>query len=1082
MKKTLLTGFLATLLSLCWAQERTVKGKITSAEDGSTLPGVNILLKGTNNGTVSDLNGSYTLTVPASGGTLVFTFIGLQSQEIEIGSRSVIDVQMSTDVHQLTEVLVTAQGIERSRNELAYSAQHIDGSAVSQTRDNNFVNGLSGKVAGLDIKKNNSMGGSTNVVIRGVKSISGNNQALFVVDGVPIDNSNSNDLPRGTDGLTDQTTGRGGYDFGNAAADINPDDIESINVLKGAAATALYGSRASNGVILITTKKGKGSKGVGVTLNTGVTVGKFDKSTFARYQKQYGQGYGEYFLEDFDIDGDGVPDLTSPLGDDASFGTKYDPNLLIYQWDAFDPLSPNYHKATPWVAAKNDPTKFFETAVTTTYSMLVDGQNDKGYYKMGYNASDEKGILPNSNLHKDFFNLGASYKMSPKFTASAAMNFSQIQGKGRYGTGYDDKNLMTNFRQWWNVGVDMKAQKEAYKRNRAAGGTGNVTWNWADPENISPIYWDNPYFTRFENYENDHRFRHFGYAMLNYEVTKWLTLMGRVSVDAYSEMQEERQAFGSVSTSSYSRYNREFQEYNYDFMATVNKELTEDFSLKAVVGGNIRKTHSEGIYLITNGGLAQPRLYTIGNSVNPLNPPLETYQNLQVDGVYVNATLGYKKYLFLDLAGRRDESSSLPKGENVYYYPSTSLSFVFSELTGSSLPWLSSGKVRANYAEVGNTAIPQIVTDTYQNLPPFGSQPLFSIDDTKKNPNLKAERTKSFEIGAEVAFLNDRVGFDFTYYKQNSLDQIIPAPPSSATGYRYKYVNAGEIQNKGIELSIFATPLKIQEFAWNVTVNWTRNRNEVISLPPGTDNLQIGSFQNNVSINATPGLPYGSIRSSDFVYDDKGRRLVDEDGFYQTSSQSIKSNNVIGNINPDWIGGINNRFTYKNLALSFLIDIKKGGDVYSLDMSYGLSTGLYPETAGKNHLGNPSRNPLGEGGGYILPGYKDDGTRNDIVIANEVGAQGTDIMPNKGFIYDAGYVKLREVVFTYSLPSNIVSKLAPFRGIDISIVGRNLWIIDKSTPYADPEEGLGSGNLASGYQGGAYPNVKNIGFNARFRF
>jgi TonB-linked SusC/RagA family outer membrane protein len=1107
MKKTLLL-WLAIVAMLAsneaWAQERTISGRVTSSEDGTPLPGVNVVLKGTANGAVTDADGMYRLNVPQDGGTLVFSFIGLRSQEVAVGARTTVDVTMDPDITQLSEVVVTALGIEKTKNELAYAAQKVDGEQVAMARDNNFLNTLSGRVAGVDIKRNNSMGGSTNVVIRGYKSIYGNNQALFIVDGVPIDNSINN--ANTATGRANQTTGRGGYDYGNAGADINPDDIESINVLKGAAASALYGSRAANGVIMITTKKGRGKKGIGVTVNAGVTVGSIDKSTFAKYQKKYGQGYGPYYVDvigsdingdpiyyedgppsdaldpfflNRDEDGDGDLDKITPTTEDAAYGAPYDPNLMVYQWDSYDPLDPDFGQPKPWVAAKNGADKFFETAVQRNYSVLLDGQTDKGYFKLGYTASDENGILPNSGLHKDFLNLGASYKITSKLTGSGSINVSKNKGLGRYGTGYDDKNLMTNFRQWWHPGVDIKEQEVAYRRNRAAGGTGNVTWNPVDPTDPTPIYWDNPYFTRYENFENDERLRYFGFAMLEYKPTNWLNIMGRVSLDTYNEFQEERQAFGSVTVSNYSRFNRSFSEYNYDLMANINKDFSEDFNLKALIGTNIRKTHTESIFAQTNGGLALPRLYTLSNTANPLEAPLETDTDLQVNGVFANATFGFRKLVFVDIAGRRDESSSLPDGENVYYYPSASLSFVFSELMPNS-PWLTGGKLRANYAEVGNTAAPQSVLDTYDPISPFGSVPLFSVSGQKNNPNLKAERTKSSEIGLEMSFLDGRVGFDFTYYKSNTVDQIIPLPISRSTGYNFMVINAGDVENKGVELQMFGTPVQTDDFSWTVNVNWTRNRNKVVSLPEGIDNLQLGTFQGGVSLNATLGEPFGTIRGENFQFLN-GKRVVGANGRYL---RSATSNEVIGDRNPDWLGGINNKLTYKNLSLSFLIDIRKGGDIFNLDMYYGLATGLYPETAGKNDLGNESRLPIGDGGGFI---YKDavkaDGTPNDIRVTNaEFGYYGYRRIPAAGFVYDGSYVKLREVALTFALPSNFVSKLGPITGIDFSIIGRNLWIISKNLPYADPEDGLSAGNLAQGYQGGTYPMVRNIGFNARFRF
>jgi TonB-linked SusC/RagA family outer membrane protein len=1107
MKRILLlclTAVFTFASSESWAQERTISGRVTAVEDGQPLPGVNVVLKGTTNGSVTDADGNYRLTVPSDAGTLIFTFIGLRSQEVEIAGRTTVDVQMEQDITQLGEVVVTALGIEKTKNELAYAAQKVEGEQVALTRDNNFVNSLSGRVAGLDIKRNNSMGGSTNVVIRGYKSLYGNNQALFVVDGVPIDNSNNN--ANANTNRANQTQGRGGYDYGNAAADINPDDIESINVLKGAAASALYGSRAANGVIMITTKKGRTKKGVGVTINTGVTAGTIDKSTFAKYQKKYGQGYGPYYVDvigtdingddiyyedqpeadaldvfflNRDLDGDGDLDKITPTTEDASYGAPFDPNLMVYQWDSFDPLDPDFGKPKPWVAGKNDPSTFFETAVQTNYSILLDGQTDKGYFKLGYTASDENGILPKSGLHKDFLNLGASYKITSKLTGSGSINVTKNKGVGRYGTGYDDKNLMTNFRQWWNVGVDIKEQEEAYRRNRKAGGTGNATWNPVDPDDPTPIYWDNPYFTRYENYENDERLRYFGWAMVNYKPAEWLDIMGRVSLDTYNELQEERQAFGSVTVSNYSRFNRSFSEYNYDLMANVNRDLSEALNLKVVLGTNIRKTHTESIFSQTNGGLALPRLYTLSNTANPLEAPLEIDQDLQVNGVFANLTLGYKEMLFLDLAGRRDESSALPSDENVYYYPSASISFVFSELM-TNTPWLTGGKLRANYAEVGNTANPHSVLDTFDPISPFGSTPLFSVSGTKNNPDLKAERTKNAELGLEMSFLDGRAGFDVTYYKSNTVDQIIPLPVSRSTGYNFMVINAGDVENKGIELQMFGTPVQTDDLNWTITLNWTRNRNKVVALPEGIDNLQLGTFQGGVSLNATLGEPFGTIRGENFQFLN-GKRVVGSNGRYL---RSATSNEVIGDRNPDWLAGINNRISWRNLSLSFLIDIRKGGDIFNLDMYYGLATGLYPETAGTNDLGNPSRDAIGEGGGFIYTdAVKEDGTPNDIRVTNaEFGYYGYRRIPAAGFVYDGSYVKLREVALTFSLPSNVVSKLGPINGIDLSLIGRNLWIISKNLPYADPEDGLSSGNLAQGYQGGTYPMVRNIGFNARFKF
>ncbi len=1069
MRKLLLAGIMLAWATIVFAQEKTVSGKVTSSEDGAPLPGVSVTIKGSSKGVATDANGVYKIAAP-SNATLNFSFIGFATQSISVGNRSIIDVQLSADVTAFSEVVVTALGIEKKKNELAYSAQKVEGDVISKSRDANFVNSLSGKVAGLEIRRNNTMGGSTNIVLRGAKSLTGNNQALFVVDGVPVDNSITNS--------SNQQTGRGGYDYGNAAADINPDDIADLTVLKGAAATALYGSRAANGVIMVTTKKGSKSKGIGVTINTGMTVGKVNKNTFLKYQKEYGQGYGAYyedpsgFFLSRDINGDGVDDLVTPTSEDASYGGKFDPSKMVYLWDAFDPASPNYGKARPFVAAANDPTTFFQDAITTSNNIAIDGNSDKGFFKLSYTRNTEKGILPNSSLNKDLINMGSSYALTKKLTITNSVNLSSVTGLGRYGTGYDDKNLMTNFRQWWATTTDLQEQKDAYFRNKK-----NVTWNWADPSDLTPIYWDNPYFTRYENYENDNRMRAFGNVMLNYKVADWLDIMGRVTFDAYNEIQEERQAVGSVTTSSYSRYNRAFREFNYDLMANMNKKLSDKLTLKGVVGTNIRKTSVESIFATTNGGLVVPRLYSLSNSKNPINAPSENLSDVRVDGIFANASLGYDDFLFLDLSTRRDQSSTLPKGNNSYYYPAASLGFVFSKFVKA--PWLTLGKVRLNYAQVGNSAPANSLIDVYDINTPYGDATSASVRGTKNNSSLKPELTKSQEAGIEMAMFEGRLGFDVTYYKTNTVDQIIPVEVSRATGYNFMYVNAGDIQNQGVEVSLYGTPIKTKDFSWTINANWSRNRNKVVALADGISNYLLGSFQGGVTINAAVGEPYGTIRGKNFTFNDKGEKIVGANGYYV---QSATANEIIGNANPNWIGGLNNTLKYKTVALSFLIDVRHGGNVFSLDRYYGLATGESVETTGLNDLGNPSRNKISEGGGIIVPGVLADGTPNTKRVSNtNYGVYGYARNPAAAFVYDASYVKLREVALTYSLPSALLSKISAFKGIDVSLVGRNLAILKKYLPEADPEDTISAGNT-QGYIGGAYPSTRNIGFNVKLRF
>lgn len=1070
MKRLSLVFMVIVLASIGLLAQRNITGQVAD-EKGEPLIGANVLVKGTTVGTVTDLDGNYNIQVPSNATTLIVSYTGFTTSEVTLGSSNVVNVTLAEGI-TLEETVVTALGVSRYKNELPYSAQKVGAEEITATRDANVVNSLAGKVAGLDIKRNNSLGGSTNIVLRGVKSLTNDNQALFVVDGVPIDNTNNN--------TANQRTGRAGYDYGNAAADINPDDIESMTVLKGAAATALYGSRATNGVVMITTKKGRKEKGIGVTVNSGISMGVYDPNTFITYQNKYGAGYGAYyedasgFFLERDINGDGTPDLVATTSEDASWGAKFDPSLMVYQWDAFDPKSPNFGKPKPWVAAKNNPNAFFENAFGTNNSIMVDGSLDKGYVKLGFTRATDKGILPNSQVNKNLVNFGASYQLSKKLTVGASVNYSGITGTGRYGTGYDAKNLMTNFRQWWQTNVDIKDQQDAYERDQK-----NITWNWTDPTILTPIYWDNPYWTRYQNFQNDARNRYYGYLTSTYNVNNWLDIIGRVSLDQYDEIQEERIAVGSVDVSSYSRFNRNFKEVNYDLMGQVKSiNLTDKLKFDALIGSNVRRTEVSSIRASTNGGLSIPGLYSLSNSVSGLLAPSESFTQLQVNGIFGKVGFVYDRWVILDATLRRDQASSLPSANNSYWYPSASLGLLLSRFLNDNSV-ITHAKVRANYAEVSNTANPLLVNDVYNLSPVFDGVALANVATVKNFADLKPERTKSIELGLEMRFLKDAVGFDFSYYKTNTFDQIIAVAASRSTGYSSKVANVGEVQNQGVELSVFARPIVKKDFDWKINVNWARNRNLVVDLGNDIDNLQLGSFQGGVSINAAEGQPYGTIRGNNFVYNDKGQRVIGANGF---PLRTATSNDIIGNVNPDWIGGIQNTLRYKNLSLGFLIDVRQGGDIFSLDLYYGLATGLYPETAVTNDLGNEARASLANGGGIIFDGVKADGSPNDkrVSLVN-FGAYGYARNPAAAFVYDASFVKLREITLNYNLPASIFTNSRIFKGISISAYGRNLWIIHKNIPYADPEEGFSSGNI-QGYQGGAYPTTRTFGMNFNFKF
>ncbi|MBP1839010.1 SusC/RagA family TonB-linked outer membrane protein [Formosa algae] len=1061
----ILTLFLAFVVQITFAQEKAISGTV-SDPNGLPLPGVNIIVKGTTNGTQTDFDGKYSIT-SATGEILSYSFMGYKTKTVTVGASTTIDVTLEEDLAQLDEVVVTALGISREKKSLGYASQEVDGEAVSKVKAQNFVNSLSGKVAGLNIKPSGTIGGSTNVVIRGNSSVAGNNQALFVVDGIPIDNGNSNS--------STQQAGGGGYDYGNAASDINPDDIESINVLKGAAASALYGSRASNGVIMITTKKGKKQKGIGVTINSSVTVGTPDKETLPTYQKKYGAGYGAYYSSSdgyfdlVDVNGDGILDETVVFTEDASYGAEFDPDRLIYQWNSIYPGLDTYQQATPWVAAENDPNTVWTTSSTLINSVDLTGGNEKGTFRLGYTNMMQEGNLPNSSIKRNNISFNGSLNLTEKLTASTSFNFSKTDGKGRYGTGYDSKNPMQQFRQWFQMNVDLKEQKDAYFSTGE-----NITWNSNSVSDTSPIYSDNFYWTRYENYETDTRNRYWGNVVLDYEITDWLSVLGRFTFDTYSELQEERIAVGSVDVSEYSRYNRNVSEYNYDLMLSFNKDLTEKINLSGIAGFNLRQNNTNSIYAVTNGGLNLAGLYALSNSVNSIEAPSEYDATKVVDGEYVQASLGYDNFAFIEGTYRTDRSSSLPIDNNRYDYWSATGSLIFSQLLEAD--WLSFGKLRGNYGKVGNDTDAYNVFNTYAIGTPFNGG-IATNPSAKSNPDLLPEEQTNWEIGLEMQFFQKRFGFDVTYYDALNENQITSVPLSNSTGYTSALLNAGTISNKGWEVTLNVTPIRTENFTWDMNVNWSKNESLVEELTDGIDNLELASFQGGVSINATPGEAYGTIRGTDLTYNENGEPIVGTNGYYVRTSTS---NNVIGDINADWKAGLYNSFTYKNFNLSFLIDMQKGGDVFSLDTWYGYATGLYDFTAGTNDLGNPVRNSVADGGGVILPGVQADGSVNTVRAEANTYANpwGYARAANSQHVYDAGYVKLREATFSYSLKD--LDRL-PFTGVTFSVIGRNLWIIDKSVPYSDPEAGLSSGN-AQGYQSGAYPSIREVGASVKLQF
>ena len=1046
-------------------------------ENGDPVAGASVRFQGSKGGVVTKEDGTFIIKSSLSG-TLIITALGHAEKTVDVTGKTSITVSLTKTNRELDQVVVTALGIRRSKNTLPYAAQQISGDEANKIRVSNIADGLSGKVSGLEIRQNNSLGGSVNVVVRGIKSLNGNNQALFVVDGAPLDNSL---LVSG--GTTSNGLGSGGgYDMGNAASDINPDDILSIDVLKGAAATALYGSRAANGVIMITTKKGR--SGANVTANAGMTLGRIDKSTFVKRQNLYGAGRSDNLATggfiSKDITGDGIPDLIVNTNAPRSWGPKFDKTINVYQWDAFDPTSPNYKKATPWVAPKHGPEYFFKTAITNNESVFLDGATDKGSYKLGFSRINEKGDMPNQSDGRNTINFGSTYKLTDQITLSATANYVQETAVGRNATGYDGtRNPNTQFRQYGEVNVDYKEQEQAYNRTQK-----NVTWNWSDPTTTAglvPFSYNNPYFTAYQNYENDSRNRTYGNVMLNYQILSWFNLMGRISLDTYNQAQEERVAVTSIGTPMYSRYNSFFRELNYDLIGTVNKDINTNLKFNGLLGVNMRRDAITSNNQSTTGGLIIPGLYAISNSVGAVAAPTETSTPKAVDGYFAGATFTYKNSISLDGSFRRDRSSTLPVSANAYNYYAISGSWQFYEQLKNRFGWLSSGKLRANYATVGNDAPWGSIQDVYNQPTPFvagtTSSILFSLPTTKNNDKLKPERTNSKEIGLEMSFLKSRIGFDATFYHANTVDQILNIATSTATGYGAKYVNAGNLQNQGFEVTVYGTPVRTRNFSWEITANWTRNRNKLLSLNSGASNLQLATYQASISTNASVGKPYGQIEGQTYTYV-KGQKVVSADGSAYVLSTT--TTNVLGNFNPDWIGGVTNTFKFKGFTLSFLVDARKGGTIWSLDQYYAQQSGILFSSTGKNDLGNDKRLPVANGGGIILKGVKADGTPNTTRTAITSG--NSLLLPPPDEAYDASYIKLRELSFGYHIPGRAFGGASKvIKGVDIQLLGRNLWIIHKNLPMADPEDGASAGN-SQGLQFGSYPTIRSLGLNLKMQF
>ena len=1031
------------------AQDRTISGTVTGEDSGEALPGVNVIVKGTNQGTVTDIEGNYNLSVADGAETLSFSFIGYQTQEVPINGQSQIDIQLGSDTKQLSEVVVTALGIERDERSLGYAVQEIDGETLNKVNETNVVNSLQGRVAGVQINGNTGgLGGSSRILIRGANSVAGQNQPLFVVDGIPLDNSNFNTAA--------QTTGRDGYDYGNAAQDIDPNNIESVSVLKGASAAALYGNRAANGVIIITTKKGSARKGIGVTFNSQVLFQ--DILVLPEYQNLYGGGAGP-----FRQNADGQDVVLFNV--DESWGPRLD-GRPVRQWYSYYPETiPEFaNQATPWVAHPDNIRNFFETGLQNTNSVALEGGNDAGTFRLGYTNMNTKGIMPNSNLNCNTLNFNGSLNLTDKFTASAGVNYVRTDAKGRPEQGYG--NVIVQFNHFGQRQLDMGLLDQYWITP-----TGEQrTWNRRSAANPFPQYANNPYWIRRKNFQNDDRQRVYGNVNLSYEFTDWLTLTGRLLHDYYTDRREERIANGSIDQSSYSEDVREVRETNADLILTADKNLNEDFSITGLVGVNTRFNSLYRNYGETVGGLSVPDFFNLENSTN--RPTIDDIkEERRINSVFGSATLGWRDMIYLEGTLRNDWSSTLPDGNNSFLYPSVGGSFVFSALESiSDSPVLSYGKVRASWAQVGNDTDPYRTALTYQPRDNFGANPVYRVPLQRNNVNLRPEETQSYEFGVETQFFQNRIGLDVTYYNSSSTDQIFEVPVTGAAGYTSQIVNAGEVTNQGVEVLLRATPVATENFQWDIVVNWARNRNRLESLTEDQSVYQISAGLFGVTTVAIEGQPLGSLYGTDFEYAPDGSKLVDDNGLY-IQSDSLRA---IGTTLADWTGGITNTFTYKGLSLNVLVDARQGSDIYSITNLFGKYSGMMEETV----AGNIREEWL------IAEGVQNVAEENE---APRYERNNTAVDPQTFFssmfgngrasTYDGSFVKLREVSLSYTLPNGLFENR--IKNVSLSLIGRNLAMIYKKIPHIDPESVASSTN-AQGVEGGVLPSLRSYGFSVRF--
>ncbi|SKB55105.1 SusC/RagA family TonB-linked outer membrane protein [Dyadobacter psychrophilus] len=1023
----LLLTLLVTALfnSVSMAQDRQLTGKVND-ENGAGIPGANILIKGTTRGTNTDAEGSFTITM-GSTGTLIISSVGYTSKEVDVTSSvSNINVGLEPDVRNLGEVVVTALGISKEQKTLSYATQMINTDNFSKARELNVANSLSGRVAGLDIVRSSSgVGGSSRVVLRGDRSITGNNQALIVVDGVPIDNSNFS-----------PGNANGGRDASDGLSSINPDDIESINVLRGASATALYGSRAANGALLITTKKGAVRKGIGVNISS--TYQAENAMELQNFQNVYGQGVEGKFFPNSEF----------------SWGPKMDGQQVA----AWGPDPENKGKTYAYSPNPNSYKDFYSTGTSFANSVALTAGTDKVQTYFSYTNTNARGIVSNNKLSRHNFNLRLSSQINSKLSFDGKITYLSEKIDNRQTTGEAFANLQRHIlRLPRSISLDQAKDFEYIDPS-----TGQLKQNYWNPGSNGG---QNPYWIKNRVLAVDNRDRIYGFTSLSYKATSWFTLMGRAGYDKYIDKFEGKWYTNTYTIADFGDYQTRFRdnaELNLDLFGLVSKQFGEDFKLEATIGGNILQRDYVN-HETLNNGLNRENLFVTTNSRNSVTN--RTITQTRKQGVFASADLIWKDALTLSASARNDWSSTLPKENQSYFFPSVGAAAVLTSLF--QLPEvISFAKIRGSYALTGNDARPYLLAQTYSYVA-GGANGYIIRDNIKPFPDLKPEITTAQEIGLELKLLKNRIGFDLTLYNSNSKNQLFELALPPASGWTTQYINAGNVQNKGIELTMNLVPVKLDNFSWNIDLNYARNVNKVIKL---SDELKIlpltSDFMN--FMRAEEGKALGQIYSRGFNRDDQGRIIVGPNGIPTVTSGTTVP---LGTSRPDWTGGITNRFSYKGFNLSFLISGRIGGVVTSFTNAVIYADGVTEETlAGRD--------------GMVVEGVQADGSPNTVSTTAEaywkfVGGRNTPI--GEAFTYSASNIRLRELTLGYSLPQSVIGR-SPFQAVSLSLVGRNLFFLMNKAKGFDPELVAGSANTTVGLESFSMPPTRTVGVSLNLSF